>query len=132
MFTVARVLAARGALDEAASMAQAALEKHMVGQEIGQTLTINMRALGAEIVLAGGRPVEALERLDQATELMYRVTPPKHVTRIEVRALRGRCLLAAGRIEEGRRELRSAVAALRSRAPGNSALRLADAALSGL
>ena len=132
MFVVAQVLTAQGVLDEAASLAQLGLEQHMAGQEVGQTLTVIMHSLGAEIALASGRPDEAMERLAVATELMYRVTPPKHVTRLEVRALRGRCLLALGRIEEGRRELQSAVEALRTRAPGSSALRLADAALGPL
>jgi len=115
MDTLARVLVARGAIEEAESLATMALRVHMSGQQAGQSLTVIMHALRAEIALARGNAEEALEHLETATEMMYRVTPPAHVTRIEVRALRGRCLLALGRIDEGRVELVAAIADLRVR-----------------
>ena len=131
--TLARALVARGAIEEAAPIAAAALETHLEGQLAGQSLTVEMHAVLAEIALARGRPEEALERLAMATELMYRVTPPAHIARIELRALRGRCLIALGRIDEGRAELLPAMTALRIRqSPSSQALRQAEATLRGL
>jgi tetratricopeptide (TPR) repeat protein len=128
--TLANVLASQKRYDEAEALARAAQAALGAVDPVG---ALHARSLLARILLAHGRPAEALTELDGAIPDFAAAIGAEHVLVLGALVARASALAETGRREEARRELERLVPILeRKGGEGLEALERAQATLRSL
>ncbi|MEZ5313908.1 MAG: tetratricopeptide repeat protein [Thermoanaerobaculia bacterium] len=118
-----RVLIERGNLEEGEAAVREALG-HLEGRDTfgASTARENLAAM----LLASGRPAEALQQAERVVAERAEMLPEEHILSLSARLLRAKVLAEIGRLEEARSELAAVLPALERQ--GDAAGSLAEAA----